>query len=192
MDDCIKITKGVKFSLDTAAFSKFPYKGYDTITLKLTSTGYIMPMYADEWVTGYDPQELDPCKTTEEREFRRLTFTCRVFPLTGRISDMVDGWQLIIKHYVNEDINGIDKVNITLYGKNMTHTVNKIGVPYQQDSLTIQGKTYYDINFLPTTNNDVYPFGCFYNQEFGILRIHYIDPDWPVPQGGMSFDLIRK
>jgi len=105
---------------------------------------------------------------------------------------LVNGLQLTIKHYVNEDPKGIDLVYITLYGKDFVFTINKIGAPFQQDSLTIQGKTYYNINFLPTTNNDVYPFGCFYNKQYGILRIHYIDPSWPVPAGGMSFDLIRQ
>lgn len=185
-DDCIHINKGMSYQLDTANFSMIPYNDFDTIVLRLISTNDTLSFFADKWITDTDPYDKDPCKNYISREYRVLFFTCR-----ESTRESLKGMSLVISHRINNPANR-EEIVISFRSGYYVFPVSKTGSSYKVDSMMIQGTTYYEVNYIPDQYGTIFPFGCFYNMKHGILKMHFMDKDWPVPQGGEPWELLKR
>lgn len=185
-DTCANRNKEVHLQLNPASYSKIPYKDYDTIVLKLESTNDTVFFFADKWTTDEEPYTEDPCDGITLRQYRRLTFTS-----WGCRRESLNGMSLEIRHYINK-VSNQEMMAINFRMGYYEFPINSIGNNSQADSVTIQNVKYGNINFIQDQNITPYPFGCFYSVKYGILKMHFIDWGWPVPEGGEPWELIRK
>jgi hypothetical protein len=183
-DDCFKKKEVIEYKLDKANFWKIPFKDYDTVVFKLVSTGDTVTFIAGKWALQ-NPYYDDDCnKPTVYSQYRSLIFTCRN-------NNNFNGYQIVINHYIDWAGSKKEKLNIDFHTGRYEIDIDRIGNNYQVDSVTIQGITYHDVNFIGNGDGP-FPFGCFYSTKYGILKMHRMDKDWPVPQGGEPWELLKK
>lgn len=182
-DECIHGGKGITYMLDTTEFKKIPYKDNDTLIFKLVSVGQTLYFYGGKWEYGYEPNQINPCILTNQRQYRQIKFTTHTW-------EPVDGMTIKVKHFIPSDSKGPGSLEIW-FDNHFLIPINKIGAPFQENSILVQGKTYSNVNFFPNEKNDPYPFGCFYNEKYGIIKVHRIDWDNPIPSMGVPFELVK-
>ncbi len=167
-------------ALSTFSKSLIPYTDYTKLTFTISQISYTATFVSFPPVPEYSPfyefnkpataKNPDGCKTTFASESKDYLFQV---PLYSKL--MVCG----IARYNNSEYLWVGYENDLFTSK-----VSGLSNPYEYDSLTIQNKTYYNVSYFKNDLNPNMENGCFYNKEFGILKLEMGD--------GYNMELLKK